>query len=798
MLTINLVYDANALAAPQSFRDGVQAATNALEAQIFDPITVNVGVGYGEYGLGSGQYIPLAGGESLGGTPGGITVSYPALRAALLTNETTATGLSAVTLLPNTPSLGGRTSFTISTALAKAFGVLPATAPATDGYIGIPADFTGNTLVGGAFVEEVHALGLGIGASDLSLFSYTSPGVNNIAAVFPPAYFSLDGGVTNLGNYDVGFDSSLFYGLPGDPLEVPIQGTAVFTPLDRAEISAIGFDVNATPVLSTPNITPSVTAPGTAASLTTRNVSVVTGASTSAPALIASVSAPSGDAIASYGFEDLGGNGGSFSVAGVVEPKNTFFYVLDTQLGLVQYVGGAAAGSETVVIDAYDATAGRYTFGSTATITTTSPAAVITGYYQAILGRSPDPGGLAGYVAAVTAGTPYAQVEANLANSPEAQAALSAIVQAELGRPADTAGLQSFTQFLATGGSLASLRTSMASSAEAQTDIAGLYQSALGRPASTADRAAITQYLVNGGSLASARVNLAGSGEAQSDISTLYQAVLGRPADAAGRASLTAFLAGGGALATARANIAGGSEAQATLSGIYGAELGRPADAPGLAGFTQSLGNGGSLAGFQSGIAASPEAQADIATLFQTVLGRAVDTPGAAAATASLGGSGSLAALRTTLATSAEAQTTVTTLLRTDTGSVPAASAVAAGQTQLADGLSLADLNTQTLNLASMPAMFLGLTGGTTAAPATGAAVFGFGPGIFGQNVITGFNPAKDVLQLDHTQFPTLAAVLADVSQTAGSSVITLDPVDSITLRGIPAASLVPADFRFA
>ena len=49
-LTINLIYDADALAAPQSFRDGMQAAADMLESAFDDKITINIAVGYGEFG----------------------------------------------------------------------------------------------------------------------------------------------------------------------------------------------------------------------------------------------------------------------------------------------------------------------------------------------------------------------------------------------------------------------------------------------------------------------------------------------------------------------------------------------------------------------------------------------------------------------------------------------------------------------------------------------------------------------------------------------------------------------------
>jgi serralysin len=48
-MIINLVYDAAALAAPQSFRDGMQAAANMLDAHLADNITVNIAVSYGTF-----------------------------------------------------------------------------------------------------------------------------------------------------------------------------------------------------------------------------------------------------------------------------------------------------------------------------------------------------------------------------------------------------------------------------------------------------------------------------------------------------------------------------------------------------------------------------------------------------------------------------------------------------------------------------------------------------------------------------------------------------------------------------
>ena len=48
-LNLVLAYEQSALAAPQSFRDGMQAAANILESLILNNITVTIQVGYGDW-----------------------------------------------------------------------------------------------------------------------------------------------------------------------------------------------------------------------------------------------------------------------------------------------------------------------------------------------------------------------------------------------------------------------------------------------------------------------------------------------------------------------------------------------------------------------------------------------------------------------------------------------------------------------------------------------------------------------------------------------------------------------------
>ena len=74
-LTINLIFDSNAMAAPASFRAGIQQAAALLSAAISDKITVNLQIDY------SGT-----GGGAAGGPDGGEWMSYAAVRTDLASN----------------------------------------------------------------------------------------------------------------------------------------------------------------------------------------------------------------------------------------------------------------------------------------------------------------------------------------------------------------------------------------------------------------------------------------------------------------------------------------------------------------------------------------------------------------------------------------------------------------------------------------------------------------------------------------------------------------------------------------
>src|ERR1700743_2726544 len=63
-LTINLIYDAAAMAAPQSFRDGIAAAMAQICAVVTDKITINIDIDYS--GTGGGASAGPTGGNYVG------------------------------------------------------------------------------------------------------------------------------------------------------------------------------------------------------------------------------------------------------------------------------------------------------------------------------------------------------------------------------------------------------------------------------------------------------------------------------------------------------------------------------------------------------------------------------------------------------------------------------------------------------------------------------------------------------------------------------------------------------------
>ena len=169
---------------------------------------------------------------------------------------------------------------------------------------------------------------------------------------------------------------------------------------------------------------------------------------------------------------------------------------------------------------------------------------IVTEIYLEVLGRAPDPGGLATYTAGLAAGQSAALVRRDIAGSDEATGLVQGLYHQVFGRDADPGGLAAYISALANGSSLVAVRLILGQSAEAQDHIGQLYQEVLGRPADGVGLTAYMAGLANGASLAGVRGIVAHSFEAASDLVALFQDILGRPPGAAELVGMEDLLAG--------------------------------------------------------------------------------------------------------------------------------------------------------------------------------------------------------------------------------------------------------------
>ena len=218
-MSLNLVlsYESSALAAPQSFRDAMQAAANILDSVIADNITVTLLVGYGDWD--NNQDTGLTTGAEAGDLKG-VLQSYTGLKAALASHATSSFDQTFVNSLPNTASLNGVSNFYVPSAVGKALGLVSATSPGIDGAVGIGTQIPSNLLVGVALHEFTHAMGREPGAGPFDLLRYTNPG-NHLftsGSTAVAAYFSIDGGNTKLADFGQSSD-------PSDFLNSGVQGS---------------------------------------------------------------------------------------------------------------------------------------------------------------------------------------------------------------------------------------------------------------------------------------------------------------------------------------------------------------------------------------------------------------------------------------------------------------------------------------------------------------------------------------------------------------------------------------------
>jgi hypothetical protein len=241
-IQINLKFDAAALAAPPSFREGIQQAAAILASTITDHITVNINIDYSGTG----------GGAAAGPGPG-LFESYSWVRSMLTSNATP--GDITFNSLPTGTSIQSQSNVAVWNAQLKLWGVLAANDTATnDASAWFSTDIDPKLLVGVALHELTHAWGrvpYGPQPDVFDLFRFTSPGVRlfNGGATAPASYFSLDGGNTKLADYGQTSDPSDFLnsGVQGgnDPFDEFYSSSTLqgLTTVDLRQLDALGFHV---------------------------------------------------------------------------------------------------------------------------------------------------------------------------------------------------------------------------------------------------------------------------------------------------------------------------------------------------------------------------------------------------------------------------------------------------------------------------------------------------------------------------------------------------------------------------
>ncbi|MDE1943393.1 MAG: NF038122 family metalloprotease [Betaproteobacteria bacterium] len=273
-MQINLTWDSSVAAAPAAFKTVVEAAAQVFDTQILNQITVTLAVGWGEdngASLGTGALGTADPSNSL------VTTTYTGLTSSLQ-KAAIANGVSSlVANLPTTDPSSGSGTWLVTSAEAKALGLTTSTSSSTtpDGYMGFATSnwnyaTTDSNQLGlqqyDLFATALHEIshdlgrinGLSLGTNvydALNLYTYASSGNIQLGAT-APAYYSIDGGNTNLNNFNMSsggdpadWPSTLYndsFGGGADGVPGPMSAT------DWLVMESLGYHIAPTYILNGP------------------------------------------------------------------------------------------------------------------------------------------------------------------------------------------------------------------------------------------------------------------------------------------------------------------------------------------------------------------------------------------------------------------------------------------------------------------------------------------------------------------------------------------------------------------
>src|SRR4029077_15457473 len=260
-----------------SFINNLNTAIGIIDSTFTANITVHLEIGYG-VDASTGATLTNQN-FSYGGPSFLYGLSYSTLRTDLLTAEP---GFFNTSNLPNVSNLNGVSNFNVSSAQARLFGILPANAGSTiDGYVSMGTGFSssGTLMIDGLLHEITHALGrdpdnFTAGGttyySSLDVFRFLTSGNGrdfggttrpSTAQPVAQAYFSLNGGLTDLADFGVYSDPSDWLNsqgetplpspysnlTPNDPFDEYVEGNGQLTSVDREVMEALGFSTQPPP-----------------------------------------------------------------------------------------------------------------------------------------------------------------------------------------------------------------------------------------------------------------------------------------------------------------------------------------------------------------------------------------------------------------------------------------------------------------------------------------------------------------------------------------------------------------------
>jgi hypothetical protein len=352
----------------QAYKNCVIAAENFLRSEFSNNVTLNL--------YFTAQAQGQNGGLASNSWSTWATVSYAQLTGALTAHHSTA----LADLPANDPNPAGGRDWYLPEAYARMLG-LTSYAPAIDDTITLNTSYNWNygQDVINTIVHEISEGAMGrVGGlgdqngvwSTMDLFRFNSSGQHDYTDGRDgrTTYFSANNGSTLAVPFNNEYSGRMLvnYGDTADFASLDVFGygspgeTNAFSQTDLQVMTALGWNTGTPTSTPPPHVTPTINV---------ANFTVAERQAVSESTFFKGMTNPSGDAITEYAFGDAGFGNGHLTVGGIAQPDGRWILVSAQQLASVGYIGGPRPGSETLYVDAYDATTGSWTAYATLTAT---------------------------------------------------------------------------------------------------------------------------------------------------------------------------------------------------------------------------------------------------------------------------------------------------------------------------------------------------------------------------------------------------------------------------------------------